>query len=168
MGTLAVMKPSISELGMTLIEIVLVLALVAMCARWSLHGWQQYQQVLRLVDSAQQLRHFLTQQQRVANWYNHNRLLWVIPGVSGCVGMGVRPPRCSQASSGYFMIKAPDVVLSDFTDKTLGFYGVRNTAQAGHILLESPAGRVRVILSSHGRIRLCSERQPLPGAVLCG
>ncbi|MEX0631298.1 hypothetical protein M8494_00635 [Serratia ureilytica] len=46
-------------------------------------------------------------------------------------------------------------------------YGLRNTAQAGHILLSNDAGSLRLVLSARGRLRLCSEGQRVRGIALC-
>ncbi|MDU7768282.1 MAG: prepilin peptidase-dependent protein, partial [Serratia marcescens] len=51
--------------------------------------------------------------------------------------------------------------------KEIGFYGLRNTAQAGHILLSNDAGSLRLVLSARGRLRLCSEGQRVRGIALC-
>ncbi|ERP76387.1 hypothetical protein L327_04975, partial [Yersinia pestis S3] len=60
-----------------------------------------------------------------------------------------------------------DIAITLPLQKEMGFYGVRNTAQAGNIILSSPAGRIRLVISSRGRIRLCSEQQSMAGIHLC-
>ncbi|CDG48273.1 prepilin-type N-terminal cleavage/methylation domain-containing protein [Serratia symbiotica] len=52
-------------------------------------------------------------------------------------------------------------------DKEIGFYGVRNNAQAGHIVLSNGAGSLRLVLSAKGRLRVCSERKNARGIALC-
>lgn len=49
----------------------------------------------------------------------------------------------------------PEVTISDITP-ALGFYGLRDTAWAGHIRVQSRAGGWWVIVSNGGRIRLCN------------
>ncbi|MFK3717906.1 prepilin peptidase-dependent protein, partial [Escherichia coli] len=60
-------------------------------------------------------------------------------------------------SGGPFVMKPmwPGVTISDITP-ALGFYGLRDTAWAGHIRVQSRAGGWWVIVSNGGRIRLCN------------
>lgn len=60
-------------------------------------------------------------------------------------------------SGGPFVMKPmwPGVTISDITP-ALGFYGLRDTAWAGHIRVQSRAGAWWVIVSNGGRIRLCN------------
>ncbi len=51
-----------------------------------------------------------------------------------------------------------DVVLADITP-SLAFFGLRNTAWAGHIVLKNAAGEWRLVVSSRGRIRLCERNE---------
>lgn len=51
-----------------------------------------------------------------------------------------------------------DVVLADITP-SLTFFGLRNTAWAGHIVLKNAAGEWRLVVSSWGRIRLCERNE---------
>lgn len=51
-----------------------------------------------------------------------------------------------------------DVVLADITP-SLAFFGLRNTAWAGHIVLKNAAGEWRLVVSSWGRIRLCERNE---------
>ncbi|MDR3431800.1 MAG: prepilin peptidase-dependent protein [Rouxiella aceris] len=159
--------PLAGEQGMTLIEVMLVLALIAMLSLWSLSGWRAYQQRLQLEQQVQHLRIYLTQLQITAYQYNQTRLLWIIDGPGGCVGSGVKPATCLQAGSASFQLARQDMTITAYSEKIMGFYGRRNMAQAGHITLSNAAGKVRLILSARGRLRLCSEAQPMAGIALC-
>lgn len=163
------MTNEVKERGMTLIEILVVIALIAMCSLWGLQGWRAYQQSLILEQHAQRLRSYLTELQADANAYNRSIILWVIGGAQGCVGQGNRAERCDAESAlPHFRIVEPDVEILDFTHKVMGFYGIRNAAQAGHITLRNSAGSLRIILSARGRLRICSEGKPMLGMPLCG
>jgi len=163
------MTNQVKERGMTLIEILLVIALIAMCSLWGLQGWRVYQQSVVLEQHAQKLRSYLTELQAEANAYNRSIVLWVINGAGGCVGQGSRPERCEAESAlPYFSVANADVEIIDFTNKVMGFYGIRNAAQAGHITLRNSAGSLRIILSARGRLRICSEGKPMLGVPLCG
>lgn len=163
------MTNQVKERGMTLIEILLVIALIAMCSLWGLQGWRAYQQSLVLEQHAQKLRSYLTELQAEANAYNRSIVLWVINGAGGCVGQGSRPERCGlEGVLPHFHVADADVEIIDFTNKVMGFYGIRNAAQAGHITLRNSAGSLRIILSARGRLRICSEGKPMLGVPVCG
>ena len=84
--------------------------------------------------TAQQLLAFLLRLQADANWRNRTTLLWFKNGTPRCAGGGVPPPDCASAEGSVFSPSYRDVALSGYTGKEIGFYGLRNTAQAGHIL----------------------------------
>lgn len=152
---------------MTLMEIMLVLILIAASALWSLHSWREHQQSVQLEQQAQRLRLYLTEVQSSAYRHNQTRILWVIDGLDGCVGSYAKPEQCLPAMPGVFQLTAPDISIKAYSEKTMGFYGLRNMAQAGHISLQNQVGVVRVILSARGRLRLCSEKQSMGGIVPC-
>ncbi|MGC6388692.1 prepilin peptidase-dependent protein [Ewingella sp. S1.OA.A_B6] len=154
--------------GMSLIEILVVIMLISICSLWGMHGWQGYQQALRLEQNAQRLRLYLISLQTQANAYNRSIILWAIGGIQGCVGYSLRPASCT-SSEGLprFVMSESDMEVLDFTEKVMGFYGIRNAAQAGHITLMNSAGSIRLVLSARGRIRLCSEGKPMPGSPQC-
>ncbi|HGM5493011.1 TPA: prepilin peptidase-dependent protein [Serratia fonticola] len=153
--------------GLTLIELLIVMILVGMLTSWGVSQWHHYQQALRLEQTAQQLLAFLTRLQADANWHNRNALLWFRPGEAWCVGSGPQAVACTAAAGRAFIPEFPDVELQGFTQKEVGFYGVRNNAQAGHILLGNQAGRIRLVISAKGRLRLCSEVTASGSLPLC-
>lgn len=158
----------VKQRGMSLIEILVVIVLIAICSLWGLRGWQDYQQALRLEQNAQRLRLYLVGLQTQANLYNRSIIIWAIGGLQGCVGYSVRPENCAAfANEPRFVVSEPNLELFDFSDKVMGFYGIRNAAQAGHITLRNSAGSIRLVLSARGRIRLCSEGKPMRGLPLC-
>lgn len=163
------MKKQISgkEQGMTLIEIMMVLGLIALCSLWMIRGWQGYQQALKLEQNVQQLRLYLTRLQAYANWHNSTAILWVLDGPGGCVGTQTPAISCHHAGENTFRLPDEKIEVSHYSEKNMGFYGRRNAAQAGHITLKNSAGGIRVVLSARGRIRLCSEDEALLGLSVC-
>ncbi|MBS0056410.1 prepilin peptidase-dependent protein [Yersinia sp. Marseille-Q3913] len=158
----------IKQKGISLIEVLLVIALVGIMATWGAQSWHQYRQRERLADSARQLLAFLTHLQVQANRSNDTALLWVQQHGKGCLGSGDKPTEpCSVLTGRVFIPPYPDVAITMSLQKSIGFYGVRNTAQAGSILLNNPAGSIRLIISSRGRMRLCSEGQSISGIHVC-
>lgn len=154
--------------GISLIELLLVIALAGVMAVWGAQNWHHYRQRERLADSARQLLAFLTHLQAKTNRSNNTALLWIQQEDQGCLGSGDKPATpCSSLDGSVFIPPYPDVSIAISLQKEMGFFGVRNTAQAGNIMLSSPAGRIRLIISSRGRMRLCSYEQSIAGIHLC-
>ncbi|WP_127157629.1 prepilin peptidase-dependent protein [Pectobacterium polaris] len=158
--------------GFTLLELLVVLTIVALMAGGGLHGWIQYQQAIRLEQSAQQLLDFLGRVQANAYWYNETRTAKLIPqGELWCMVVGQNEKQaeetCHENHPGQFVRRTQDVVLAKFTSNVFTFFGLRNAAQAGHISLSNSAGQLRLIISVRGRMRLCSEAQAVLAIPLC-
>ncbi|WP_339098546.1 prepilin peptidase-dependent protein [Pectobacterium brasiliense] len=158
--------------GFTLLELLVVLTIVALMAGGGLHGWIQYQQAIRLEQSAQQLLDFLSRVQANAYWHNETRTMKLIPqGELWCMVVGQNEKqaeeKCHENHPGQFVRRTQDVVLAKFTSNVFTFFGLRNAAQAGHISLSNSAGQLRLIISVRGRIRLCSESQAVLAIPLC-
>ncbi|MCO4313368.1 prepilin peptidase-dependent protein [Pectobacterium carotovorum] len=158
--------------GFTLLELLVVLTIVALMAGGGLHGWIQYQQAIRLEQSAQQLLDFLSRVQANAYWHNETRTAKLIPqGELWCMVAGQNEKQaedsCRENHPGQFVRRTQDVVLAKFTSNVFTFFGLRNAAQAGHISLSNSAGQLRLIISVRGRMRLCSESQAVLAIPLC-
>ncbi len=155
-----------------MLELLVVLTIVALMAGVGLHGWIQYQQAIRLEQSAQQLLDFLSRVQANAYWHNETRTVKLIPqGDLWCMVTGQNEKQaeetCRENHPGQFVRRTQDVVLAKFTSNVFTFFGLRNAAQAGHISLSNSAGQLRLIISVRGRIRLCSEAQVVLAIPLC-
>lgn len=158
--------------GFTLLELLVVLTIVALMAGGGLHGWIQYQQAIRLEQSAQQLLDFLSRVQANAYWHNETRTVKLIPqGDLWCMVVGQNEKQaeetCRESHPGQFVRRTQEVVLAKSTSSIFTFFGLRNAAQAGHISLSNSAGQLRLIISVRGRMRLCSESQVVLAIPLC-
>lgn len=153
-----------NEQGYSLIEMMLVITIVAIVSAGSLYGWQRWQEQQRLWQTAGQLRNFLEQLREDANWHNRDHKLWLKrEGQTWCIGSEAAEERsCRAGIKGLFFPRWAEVEVVEVTPE-LAFYGLRNTAWPGHILLRSSAGEWRVIISVWGRIRLC----PAGGSPSC-
>ncbi|MDN8600476.1 prepilin peptidase-dependent protein [Citrobacter sp. S2-9] len=146
------------QLGYTLIEMMVAMILIAVLSATGLYGWQRWQQQQRLWQTAFQVRDYLLQLREDANWHNRDHVISINrEGTSWCFISSVVPQStCSSRSSFVFTPLWADVEVVDITP-SLAFFGLRNTAWAGHIYLRNAAGEWRVIVSGMGRIRLCER-----------
>ncbi|VUS36341.1 prepilin peptidase-dependent protein [Klebsiella spallanzanii] len=147
------------ELGYTLIETLVTMTLVVVLSASGLYGWQSWQQQQRLWQTACQVRDYLVLLRDDANWHNRDRVLNIGQSVEGwCLSAGDAMTDCSVRNAFTLQPMWPEVSLSAMT-LGLGFYGLRNTAWAGHIRLQSAAGGWNIIVSNWGRIRLCRSEE---------
>ncbi|MFC3394577.1 prepilin peptidase-dependent protein [Brenneria rubrifaciens] len=158
--------------GFTLLEILSVLAIAALLTGGGLYAWTGYQQALRLEQSAQQLLDFFNRVQANAYWYNQTRTAWLIQqGGRWCIvsdaGRQVEDIGCGEENSLQYVPTVKEISVAKATRDSFAFYGLRNTAQAGHMTLMSPAGRLRLVISVRGRMRLCSEERQVLAIPLC-
>lgn len=147
--------------GYSLMELMMVMALVAALSGSSLYGWRQWQQHQQVVQSSRLLLTWLQQQRDLANAFNRDRTIVVIrDGEGWCLsGEAALVERCSAGGRRVWQPQWPDIELAEIT-AGLTFFGLRNTARPGRITLESPAGRWRAVVSVWGRIRLCQVGEP--------
>lgn len=145
-----------NEQGYSLTEMMLVMTIVAALSAGGLYGWQRWQQQQRLWQTACQVRDFFEQLREDANWHNRDHKLWLKrEGGSWCLGSEAAKEKiCRAGAKGQIVPRWPEAEVTEITPG-LGFYGQRNTAWPGHLLLRSPAGEWRIIISVWGRIRLC-------------
>ncbi|AXF78803.1 prepilin peptidase-dependent protein [Erwinia tracheiphila] len=141
--------------GFTLIELLIVIVIASALTLTAVSGWQHWQQRQRLNASARQLQHFLLQLRNEANWHNQQALLWQRPGKIWCIGSGPFPATCS-AQRQVFITQWPEIQLDSLTEG-MGFYGRRNVARAGRIIISNDAGERHLIVSSRARVRICER-----------
>lgn len=153
-----------------MLELLIVIAIASSLAGGGLLAWSDYRRALRLEQGARQLLDFAGRIQAGAYWHNETRRMMLIRRDDGwCArgGASSAATDCLADDGALFLPPSRDIELEQATDETFAFYGIRNTAQAGHITLRNPAGRVRLLISARGRLRLCGEERPLLGIPSC-
>lgn len=122
----------------------------------------------KVADNGPTATGFLTHVQTDAFWLNRSALLWQSHSEHWCIGSGLQPTNgCSQQDGWLFSPEYPDITLAEYMPENMGFYGLRNTAQPGHITLANSSGRIRLVISNQGRMRLCSEQHSQGRIPLC-
>lgn len=142
--------------GYTLIETLIVISLVLILSASGLYGWQSWQQSQRLWQTASAVRDYLLYLRNDANWHNIDRRLRVNRTAQyWClVADDTVLTDCPSGNPAVFRPLWAQVSLSKMTPN-LTFFGVRNTAWAGSIVLSNAADSWSIVISSWGRVRLC-------------
>ena len=131
-----------TQRGYTLIETLVAMLILVMLSASGLYGWQYWQQTQRLD----------------ANWHNRDHSISVIrEGTLLCIVSSVAGANtCHGSSPLVFVPRWPEVEMSDLTP-SLAFFGLRNTAWAGHIRFKNSTGEWWLVVSPWGRLRLCQQ-----------
>lgn len=144
------------EQGYTLIETLIAVTLVLILGASGLYGWRSWQQEQRLWQTAGSLRDYLLYLRNDANWHNRDRRLRVNHEAQGwCLTADDAVLEgCPAGNPAIFRPPWAEVSLSKMTPN-LAFFGLRNTAWAGSLMVSSEAGSWTIVISNWGRIRLC-------------
>ncbi|MCT4702778.1 prepilin peptidase-dependent protein [Enterobacteriaceae bacterium H20N1] len=146
--------------GFSLMEVLLVMVIIVALSAGGIYGWQKWQQQQRLWITVQQVRNLLQQLRSDANWKNIDHLLRLTHSdTRWCLSSRLAADtQCADASRWQLAQPFAEVELVEMT-AGLGFYGIRNTAWPGHLVVRSPAGEWHIILSAWGRIRTCKASE---------
>lgn len=159
------MKTPLSrQQGYTLIELLLVMALLALLTLSGGFTWQHYRQQARLLQAGQQIAAYLSRLQWHAARGNHYCRISVTTGFDGKLS-GACTSRPDVPLS--FAAPLPDILLEIAAPGYIGLRGLHNTATPTHLALSNPAGKIKIIISGHGRMRLCSAQGRWAGVTPC-
>lgn len=157
-------NPISSQQGYTLIEMMLVLLLAALMTLSGSVCWQHHRNQCRLSQAGQQIADFLSRLQAHAARNNHNCRIAMKTGVDGALSAVCtsRPDEMLR-----FGPSLSDMRLEMSSPGYLTFRGLHNTATPAHVVLSNPAGRIKIIVSGAGRVRLCSVKGSFGGISPC-
>ncbi|WP_391488153.1 prepilin peptidase-dependent protein [Leclercia tamurae] len=142
------------EKGFTLMEMLIAISLIMTLSAAGLYGWRRWQQQQQLWQTARQVRDYLVVLRNDA-WRNNQDHTVTLKqdGKRWCLlKSGI--PECQADNAFVLTPQWPDIQVTELTP-ALGFYGLRDTAWAGRVHLQSQAGEWLILISAWGRIRMC-------------
>ncbi|MEB6380259.1 prepilin peptidase-dependent protein [Leclercia adecarboxylata] len=145
------------QTGFTLMEMLVAISLIMTLSAAGLYGWRSWQQQQQLWQTARQVRDYLVVLRNDAWRHNRDHVITLKQNGKGWCLLKTGLPEC-QADSAFVLIPQwSNISITELTP-ALGFYGLRDTAWAGRIRLQSQAGEWLIIISSWGRIRMCNGK----------
>lgn len=169
-------KNNSKSYGFTLIELLIVFVILGISVGIGAYRWQQFQLSYELTSNMQRMLLFLSNIQTQANWDNNTYSILLLNNQDSSCLIATTNPNSTDKNcqpNDYSNIKAifelsdQGVKFKSISPSELAFYGVRNTAKAGHIILENELGSLRLILSVRGRLRVCSESKEITSFPSC-
>lgn len=143
--------------GVTLLEMLIAMFLLATIASVGLHQWQQYRQRQQLDLVSSQLVAHLTLLQAAANWQNRSYLLAMRTTSQGWL-FTVSEHNNEPIAVRSLTLQTKEITQVEYAQlNPIIFYGRRSMASAGHIRIGNDLGSIRVVVSARGRIRRCAE-----------
>ena len=142
------------EKGFTLMEMLIALSLIVTLSAAGLYGWRRWQQQQQLWQTARQVRDYLVVLRNDA-WRNNRDHIVTLQraGKQWCL-LKTGIPACQADNAFVLTPQWSDIQVTELTP-ALGFYGLRDTAWAGRVRLQSQAGEWLILISAWGRIRMC-------------
>ncbi len=135
-------------------EMLIAISLIMTLSAAGLYGWRRWQQQQQLWQTARQVRDYLVVLRNDA-WRNNQDHTVTLKqdGKRWCLlKSGI--PECQADNAFVLTPQWPDIQVTELTP-ALGFYGLRDTAWAGRVHLQSQAGEWLILISAWGRIRMC-------------
>lgn len=141
--------------GFTLIEMMVVMLIVSLTLSYSVYHWHQQQQRIQLIETANRIAYFIHSNLMEAIYFNLEKILkivvhpteWQLTFYTGT----------SNSDAQRFEHPFEDIRLYHANRTDINFYGKEGTSHGFSLSIQNSAGRISVVVSSLGRIRLCND-----------
>ncbi|KPD04392.1 prepilin-type N-terminal cleavage/methylation domain-containing protein [Moellerella wisconsensis] len=143
--------------GFTLIEVMVVLLILSLILSSGLYGWHHQQQQIRLLETVRRVADFIDSQLTDAIYLNDEKILKISISSEGEPWkLEVHSKAGTQSYRSSFADQFSDVLLITTNRSDISFYGKQGTTHGFSLTFENEAGRALVVVSSLGRVRICS------------
>ncbi|WP_193016070.1 prepilin-type N-terminal cleavage/methylation domain-containing protein [Proteus sp. FME41] len=144
-----------SEQGVSLLEILIVMLIVSIVSYLSISSYQQIIKQRYLIQSVRETIAFLSYQRQQALLFNVKiKMVFLLSPHNKIMATPLHPLSIQQETFSLVSgIQLKQSTVSNFT-----FGGIRQTLKPMNFILQSEEGEVKIIISSLGRIRACSQK----------
>ncbi|EPL9571699.1 prepilin-type N-terminal cleavage/methylation domain-containing protein [Providencia rettgeri] len=144
-----------TELGFTLVEILIVLFICSLTVFSGLHYWEKYIEQQRLIDTARQVSEFIYHHVKEGIYLNRHQTLSVSLG-KATWWMSIKDANTRQEVGKITSDKFQGVELAKSTRTFVDLYGKQGTSRAFSFQLKNKNDAISVYMSALGRVRTCS------------
>lgn len=144
-----------NQSGWTLIELLVSLVIFSIPFLWSNHYWKKYKDRIELIKTAEEIIYFIGKVQLKSGYLNKELYLWINNGDDWCILLSVNHANCNEVSNNLKIGNNSIKLISSTTSKLI-FWGRRNTAFPASFILENEQGKIKIVISNHGRVRQCA------------
>ena len=148
--------------GFTLIEMIVVMLIVSLTLSYGVYHWHQQQQRIQLIETANRIAYFIHANLIDGIYLNLEKILKiVVHPTEWQLTFYISNPSNSRyhINSGAQHFEPPfeDIQLYHANRTNIHFYGKEGTSYGFSLSIQNSVGRISVIVSALGRIRLCSN-----------
>lgn len=144
------------EFGISLLEILIVMMIVSILSYLSISAYQHFSYQRQLLHSVRETIAFLSYQQQQALLFNVKIKITLLLSPNNKIVAIPLHFRYLPEQQDIFQL-ASGIQLKQSTVSNFTFGGIRQTLKPMSFILHSTEGEVKVIISSLGRIRACSQ-----------
>lgn len=145
-----------SEFGISLLEMLIVMVIASILSYLSITTYQQFTHQRQLIHSVRETIAFLSYQRQQALLFNIKIKISLHLSPSNQVVAIPFPLRHLPEKQTIFQL-ASGIQLKQSTVSNFTFGGIRQTLKPMSFVLQGSEGEVKVVISSLGRIRACSQ-----------
>ncbi len=145
-----------SEFGISLLEMLIVMVIASILSYLSITTYQQFTHQRQLIHSVRETIAFLSYQRQQALLFNIKIKISLHLSPSNQVVAIPFPLRHLSEKQTIFQL-ASGIQLKQSTVSNFTFGGIRQTLKPMSFVLQGSEGEVKVVISSLGRIRACSQ-----------
>ncbi|MDR2226300.1 MAG: prepilin-type N-terminal cleavage/methylation domain-containing protein [Providencia sp.] len=145
-----------TQLGFTLIEILVVLFICSLTVFSGLHYWGKYIEQQRLIDTVRQLSEFIYHHVKEGIYLNRHQTLFVNIGKAGW-WMSIKDVNTRQEIGRITSDKFQGIELAKSTRTSIELYGKQGTSRAFSFQLKNNDSAISIYMSALGRVRTCSH-----------
>lgn len=144
------------EFGISLLEILVVMMIVSILSYLSIPAYQHFTYQRQLLHSVRETIAFLSYQQQQALLFNVRIKITLLLSPNNKIIATPLHSRHLSEQQDIFQL-ASGIQLKQSTVSNFTFGGIRQTLKPMSFVLHSVEGEVKIIISSLGRIRACSQ-----------